>query len=88
MFRNSNGLLKRKRVGFLVSRRKMRKSIFDTFMQLCGKTGIDLVEVDLDRPLEEQGPFDLIIQKITDYMAAATEGDKEAIKTKKSRDVH
>lgn len=88
MFRNSNGLLKRKRVGFLVSRRKMRKSIFDTFMQLCGKTGIDLVEVDLDRPLEEQGPFDLIIQKITDYMAAATEGDKEAIKTIKKVEMY
>ncbi|KAJ7365305.1 Inositol-tetrakisphosphate 1-kinase [Desmophyllum pertusum] len=81
MFRSSNGLLKRKRVGFLVSRRKMRKSIFDTFMQLCGKTGIDLVEVDLDRPLEEQGPFDLIIQKITDCMAAATDGNTQAIKT-------
>ena len=36
MFSNSNGILKRKRVGFLLSRRKMRKSIFDTFAHLCG----------------------------------------------------
>ena len=43
--------------------------------------------MDLDRPLEEQGPFDLIIQKITDYMAAATEGDEEAIKTLKGVEV-
>ena len=35
MFTNSNGILKRKRVGFLLSRRKMRKSIFDTFAHLC-----------------------------------------------------
>ncbi|XP_078349597.1 inositol-tetrakisphosphate 1-kinase-like isoform X2 [Oculina patagonica] len=88
MIRSSNGLLKRKRVGFLVSRRKMRKSIFDTFMQLCGKTGIDLVEVDLDRPLEEQGPFDLIIQKITDHMAAATDGDTQSLKTLKGLEMY
>lgn len=80
MFTNSNGILKRKRVGFLLSRRKMRKSIFDTFAHLCEKTGIDLIEVDLDRPLEEQGPFDLIIQKLTEYMAAAIKGSKEAMK--------
>ena len=43
--------------------------------------------MDLDRPLEEQGPFDLIIQKITDYMAAATEGNEEAIKTLKGVEV-
>lgn len=88
MFRGSNELSKRKRVGFLVSHRKKRKSIFDTFMQLCGKTGIDLVEVDLDRPLEEQGPFDLIIQKITDCMAAATDGNSQALKTMKGLEMY
>lgn len=88
MFRGSNELSKRKRVGFLVSHRKKRKSIFDTFMQLCGKTGIDLVEVDLEKPLEEQGPFDLIIHKITDHMAAATDGDSQALKTMKGLEMY
>lgn len=88
MFTNSNGILKRKRVGFLLSRRKMRKSIFDTFAHLCEKTGIDLIEVDLDRPLEEQGPFDLIIQKLTEYMAAAIKGSKEAMKTLKGVEMY
>lgn len=88
MFTNSNGVLKPKRVGFLLSRRKMRKSIFDTFAHLCGKTGIDLIEVDLDRPLEEQGPFDLIIQKLTDYMVAAIAGSKEAMKMLKGLEMY
>ena len=40
-------------------------------------------QVDLDRPLEEQGPFDLIIQKIPDYMgmAVASDGREEALRT-------
>lgn len=88
MFKNSNGHLKRKRVGFLLSRRKMRKSIFDTFAHLCGKTGIDLIVVDLDRSLEEQGPFDLIIQKLTEYMAAAIKGSKDAMKTLKGVEMY
>ena len=35
MYSSNNGLRKPRRVGFLVSRRKMRKSIFDTFALLC-----------------------------------------------------
>ncbi|CAH3024391.1 unnamed protein product [Porites evermanni] len=88
MYSSSNGLRKPRRVGFLVSRRKMRKSIFDTFALLCEKTGIDLVEVDMDRPLEEQGPFDLIIQKLTDYMAAAIDGSQDAMKTLKRLEIY
>jgi len=55
---------------------------------LCGKTGIDLIEVDMDRPLEQQGPFDLIIQKLTDYMAAATGGNKDAMKILKGLEMY
>ncbi|CAH3111869.1 unnamed protein product [Porites lobata] len=88
MYSSSNGLRKPRRVGFLVSQRKMRKSIFDTFALLCEKTGIDLVEVDMDRPLEEQGPFDLIIQKLTDYMAAAIDGSQDAMKTLKRLEIY
>ena len=45
------------------------------------------IQVDLEKPLEEQGPFDLIIQKITDCMAAATDGDSQALKTMKGLEV-
>ena len=48
---------------------------------------ITITQVDLDRPLEEQGPFDLIIQKLTEYMAAAIKGSKEAMKTLKGVEV-
>ena len=46
MFRGSNELSKRKRVGFLVSHRKKRKSIFDTFMQLCGYVAKTLLKMN------------------------------------------
>ncbi|KXJ24802.1 Inositol-tetrakisphosphate 1-kinase [Exaiptasia diaphana] len=72
---------RRKRVGFLLSPKKKRKTIFDAFMQLCGETGIELVEIDLNVPLEDQGPFDIIIQKITDIMAHAKMGNEDALKT-------
>ena len=45
------------------------------------------IQVDLEKPLEEQGPFDLIIHKITDHMAAATDGDSQALKTMKGLEV-
>ena len=45
------------------------------------------IQVDLEKPLEEQGPFDLIIHKITDHMAAARDGDSQALKTMKGLEV-
>ncbi|XP_031574662.1 inositol-tetrakisphosphate 1-kinase-like [Actinia tenebrosa] len=71
----------RKRVGLLLSPKKKRKSVFDSFIELCSETGIELIEIDLNIPLEDQGPFDIILQKITDYMAQATDGDEHALKT-------
>ena len=50
-------------------------------------TNFIFVQVDLDRPVEEQGPFDLIIQKITDYMVAASDGDSQALNTMKGLEV-
>ena len=47
----------------------------------------DKFQVDLEKPLEEQGPFDLIIHKITDHMAAATDGDSQALRTMKGLEV-
>jgi len=42
----------------------------------------------MDRPLEQQGPFDLIIQKLTDYMAAAIGGNKDAMKILKGLEMY
>ncbi|KAK2568859.1 Inositol-tetrakisphosphate 1-kinase [Acropora cervicornis] len=72
MFTNSNGILKRKRVGFLLSRRKMRKSIFDTFAHLCEKTGIDLIEMYInDHPeiivIDPMESVQKLFDRITSY---------------------
>ncbi len=32
----------------------------------------------MDKPLEEQGPFDCILHKLTDYIAQAESGDHDA----------
>ena len=48
---------------------------------------LHFIQVDLEKPLEEQGPFDLIIHKITDHMAAATDGDSQALRTMKGLEV-
>jgi inositol-1,3,4-trisphosphate 5/6-kinase/inositol-tetrakisphosphate 1-kinase len=39
---------------------------------------LGIVQVELSKPVEEQGPFDLIIHKITDLMVAADGGDEQA----------
>jgi hypothetical protein len=46
-----------------------------------------ILQIDLNIPLEDQGPFDIILQKITDYMAKARNGDEHALKTIKSLEV-
>ena len=35
-------------------------------------------QLDLDEPLEEQGPFDVIIHKLTDQIARSQSGCREA----------
>ena len=39
---------------------------------------VSAVQIDLSQPVELQGPFDVIIHKITDLMVAADGGDEEA----------
>ncbi|KAK3591781.1 hypothetical protein CHS0354_007630 [Potamilus streckersoni] len=39
--------------------------------------GIELLKLDLDIPLEDQGPFDLILHKFTDILVKAEQGHNE-----------
>lgn len=64
-----------------------QKQRFHTLHLFSYTIECNFIKVDLDKPLEEQGPFDLIIQKITDYMAAVAEGDTQALKTLKGLEV-
>ncbi|XP_077994678.1 inositol-tetrakisphosphate 1-kinase-like [Glandiceps talaboti] len=64
-----------KKVGYWLSEKKRKKLNFDDFKEQCRLTNLDLVQIDLSKSLEEQGPFDVIIHKLTDVIAKADEGD-------------
>lgn len=38
---------------------------------------IVLFQLDLDKPLEEQGKLDIFLHKLTDVIAAADQGDSK-----------
>ncbi|XP_039616533.1 inositol-tetrakisphosphate 1-kinase-like [Polypterus senegalus] len=58
-------------VGFCLSAKKWRKMNLSGFADLCRNHGIDVVQIDLSRPLPAQGPFDIIIHKLSDLMVEA-----------------
>ncbi|XP_031134427.1 inositol-tetrakisphosphate 1-kinase isoform X2 [Sander lucioperca] len=71
--------LKGRRVGYWLSEKKMKKLNFQAFADLCRKRGIDVVQLDLSQPLEEQGPLDVIIHKLTDLILEADQNDSQAV---------
>ncbi|KAM4625740.1 inositol-tetrakisphosphate 1-kinase [Polymixia lowei] len=71
--------LKGRRVGYWLSEKKMKKLNFQAFADLCKKRGIDVVQLDLSQPLEEQGPLDVIIHKLTDLILEADQNDSQAV---------
>ncbi|KAG5276626.1 hypothetical protein AALO_G00107810 [Alosa alosa] len=70
--------LKGKRVGYWLSEKKIKKLNFQTFVEMCRKRGIEIIQLDLSRPLEEQGPLDMIIHKLTDHILEADQRDTQA----------
>ncbi|KAL2082009.1 hypothetical protein ACEWY4_021827 [Coilia grayii] len=70
--------LKGKRVGYWLSEKKIKKLNFLTFVDMCRKRGIEIIQLDLSRPLEEQGPLDVIIHKLTDHILEADQKDAQA----------
>jgi hypothetical protein len=38
------------------------------------------LQLNFDEPLEAQGPFDIILHKLTDQLARTQEGSQEAVK--------
>ncbi|GAB6026084.1 hypothetical protein CHUAL_012287 [Chamberlinius hualienensis] len=69
------------RIGYWISEKKCRKFNLSEFLQLCRSEGLEPIQIDLDRPLEEQGPFTLILHKLTDVIAKAMRGDLDSQKT-------
>ncbi|CAK9304637.1 unnamed protein product [Gordionus sp. m RMFG-2023] len=68
-----------KRVGFWLSEKKSKKLNFAEFHSICSQVGIELVQINLDLDLDKQGPFDLIIHKLTDVIAKADLNETKAL---------
>uniref|UniRef100_H3BG63 Inositol-tetrakisphosphate 1-kinase n=1 Tax=Latimeria chalumnae TaxID=7897 RepID=H3BG63_LATCH len=60
-----------KRVGYCLSEKKRKKLNFQGFADLCRKHGIEVVQIDLNESISAQGPFHLIIHKLSDLMMEA-----------------
>lgn len=71
--------LKGRRVGYWLSDKKLKKLNFQAFADLCRKRGIEVVQLDLSQPLEDQGPLDVIIHKLTDLILEADQNDSQAM---------
>lgn len=52
------------RAGFALRKEKARKHVRAELVEEARSRGIEIVVIDENRPLEEQGPFDVILQKI------------------------
>ncbi|KAJ4829388.1 Inositol-tetrakisphosphate 1-kinase 5 [Turnera subulata] len=51
-------------VGYALLPKKQQSFIRDSLVDLCRDRGIDLVRIDQDRPLADQGPFDCVLHKL------------------------
>jgi inositol-1,3,4-trisphosphate 5/6-kinase/inositol-tetrakisphosphate 1-kinase len=67
-----------RRVGYWISEKKKKKLDFEEHRELFRNAGINLVLVDLKKSLESQGPFDLLIHKVTDIFAKAAHGHESS----------
>ncbi|KAJ1395649.1 Inositol-tetrakisphosphate 1-kinase [Sesbania bispinosa] len=62
--REINGEERRFRIGYALAPKKRNSFIRDSLVSLARSRGIDLVRVDPDRPLLDQGPFDCVLHKL------------------------
>ncbi|XP_028808884.1 inositol-tetrakisphosphate 1-kinase isoform X2 [Denticeps clupeoides] len=69
---------RRKRVGYWLSEKKLSRLNFTAFVDMCRKRGIEMIQLDLCQPLEDQGPLDVIIHKLTDQIVDADHNDSES----------
>ncbi|XP_071695760.1 inositol-tetrakisphosphate 1-kinase 1-like [Rutidosis leptorrhynchoides] len=55
---------KRYSVGYALLQKKQQSFIQLSLLNLAKRRGIDLIKIDTDKPLVEQGPFDCVIHKL------------------------
>lgn len=51
-------------IGYALLSKKQKSFIQDSLVNLAKNRGIDLVKIDTDKPLVEQGPFDCVLHKL------------------------
>ncbi|KAI4790484.1 hypothetical protein KUCAC02_034596 [Chaenocephalus aceratus] len=59
------------RVGFCLSDKKRRRINLQAFADFCAGHGVEVVEIDLTQPMGPQGPFDVIVHKLSDVIVEA-----------------
>ncbi|CAI9720274.1 inositol-tetrakisphosphate 1-kinase-like [Octopus vulgaris] len=65
------------RIGYLLSDKKEKKFNLEKLAVRLREKDIELIKIDLNYSLEDQGPFDIIIHKITDVLSRADEGSEK-----------
>ncbi|KAF5735054.1 Inositol 1 3 4-trisphosphate 5/6-kinase family protein [Tripterygium wilfordii] len=51
-------------IGYALAQKKQKSFIQESLVSLCRERGIDLVKIDQERPLVDQGPFDCVLHKL------------------------
>ncbi|XP_028396256.1 inositol-tetrakisphosphate 1-kinase-like [Dendronephthya gigantea] len=69
-----------KKLAFWLSKKKKYKLNFESFLTLCSQAGFELIEIDLSKPWIDECHVDVLIHKVTDFIAAAENGDLQAFK--------
>ncbi|XP_050298325.1 inositol-tetrakisphosphate 1-kinase-like isoform X2 [Anthonomus grandis grandis] len=64
-----------KRIAVWMSEKKLQKINWNELVAVCSKHGFEVFKLDLNRRLEEQGPFCVLLHKLTDIIASASQGD-------------
>ncbi|GIY23612.1 hypothetical protein CDAR_590621 [Caerostris darwini] len=67
-----------RRVGYWWSDKKSRKLSAIELTAVCRASGLELVKLDLNLSLEEQGPFSAIVHKMSDILVKALKGDEQS----------
>ncbi|KAI3690012.1 hypothetical protein L2E82_47986 [Cichorium intybus] len=57
-------LTKRFSIGYALLSKKQKSFIQDSLVNLAKERGIDLIKIDTDKPLVDQGPFDCVLHKL------------------------
>ncbi|CAG2102688.1 unnamed protein product [Medioppia subpectinata] len=68
------------KVGFWWSEKKCLKINVNELEDNFRARGYELIKIDLDSPIEPQGPFSAIIHKLSDVMVKAQQSDQLALK--------